>query len=598
MTAPIVVTIPKEKVEAFKQQLREIAGTIHFINEQFVKMDKLVKKVTRDSSKGIKLIHQDNRKVITDNRTMINQGKKKVKSTKRLSRAWGGVADGIAKVRVGLGLAEFALQKIVNLMILPAAMGTGFIFAGERINKMTTEMSLLAKASGFALNDLRGLGLEAKTLGFTFEHVSSLVEELNNKMGGEEGGFIENNLREGLKAINLEAEALQKLSPDKQFAQIMNAARTMGKEAKNLPIVASALDKIFGQEANRMLTGFVQKMNKGNMSYEEFLRNSQKYGKISKQAEEGAIKFTEAINGTLFSIATLSREFFGLFGNTFADTLDTASIMIGAVGTDFKDLGKFIMATMNLAFSEILWYFSKLKTWLKKNEGFISTSFEDAVKVSGDLFKSGMNIIKALTFMLPLLGKVILAATTLLVLFTEFAASDFGQVLLGFLGVAFALNKVSLLVMALPALLGTAAGAMTALWAANPFGLMAIAIGAVVLAVAQLTGEMDTLMSLFTSKGWKDIAIGMGITDPEVDKTNKLKNDDPEVIEARKNSLLRMESKKKQQIISGGNTTSTQNSVSTDKSLTTSTINNTITIDTPVAAEVFVSEFMGVHPGL
>lgn len=313
LTAPITVKIPTDTLNKFHAKLEGIADTLEFIVEQLKDVSKEAKRGFKGVGKSLKVQNITQNRYIDGQKQVHENQKKTASNAIRTSKIYGAWADKLAQARVGLGLIQFALGKILQLLAVPAGVFAGFTFLAAKTNKITSEMSKLSEAVGFSLNGMRALTMEAQGLGFTFEHVNSLVEELNNKLGGEAGGFVEANLQEGLSSLNLEAKELQKLEPEEQIAKIMNASQALIKNGRTAEL-SSAFDKIFGQEGNRLLTAFAQKMELTGKTYEEIINYNKRISGISGEAEQGARGFTAFFQTLTTSIQTVGAELFGKFG--------------------------------------------------------------------------------------------------------------------------------------------------------------------------------------------------------------------------------------------------------------------------------------------
>jgi len=475
LTAPITVKVPTKQLQAFQKHLEEIADTLEFIISQLQDMGKAVKKSMGGMGKSLKVQNITQNKFIDGQKQVNEQGKKTEKGAKRTAKVFGFWSDKIAQVRVGLGLISFALGGIAKLLIVPVGFLTAFGLLAGKINATTTEMMLLSKATGFAFNDMRALETEAKSLGFTFEHVNSLVEELNNKLGGEAGGFVELNLQEGLSSLRLEAEALQKLKPEKQLARIMDAGAAMLKKG-NLQETASAFDKIFGQEGNRMLTAFAQKMNAVGMSYDEVLKKNKAISAISKEAQAGAVRFTGFFQTMTTSIDTVTREFFGKFGSKLAPFLDGLQpVFENLKDTIMDSLGGPVLDQIVTGFQNAIIMIVGIFDDLRKNPEEVKKSVDILINSLQAMFRIGMGFAKMLADVIPLVEKLV-----------NFFNSDSGRYLVGIAaqlvvatiaaGTFFAiLSKIVLAVNAVMLLAGSTGGLMALFGGASVAGLAALA---------------------------------------------------------------------------------------------------------------------------
>lgn len=402
LTAPIKITIPKKQIDAFQKQLDDIADTLEYIAVQFKDIDKVATRTFKDTSKGIKIVNQQNNKWVTDNRQItrgvrkINRETKKAGTgAKRLAKAWGFVPNAIAQARVQLGLLQFAMSKIFQMVAVPTAFFGGFAFLGAKVTEVTTEMSSLSEAVRFNMNDLRGLGLAAEEMGFTFEHVGSLIEELNNKMGGEKTGEQELLLREAFKGLNLEFEKLNKMSPEKQFETIMDAGAKLAKDGKWQEL-ATSYDKLFGQEANRMLSRFNQQMLENGMTFREFNDHFSGFVAISERAEEGAKTFSGLWKKGLATVRRGFETFFGrigaklsVFQKIFEGIFQNFGSGLGEMSTYFEDL---FIDTVVKGIQILV----DLKNWIIDNQEAIKKFGKDSVTALTFFFNLGIKLFQKL----------------------------------------------------------------------------------------------------------------------------------------------------------------------------------------------------------
>jgi len=407
LTAPITVKVPTKVLNKFQAQLEEIADTLEHIVEQLGDLGKAAKKNFGTMGKGLKVQNITQKKYINGQEQAIKNQKKQEKGAKRTAKVFGFWSDKIAQVRVGIGLLSFALSGIAKLLVVPTGFFTAFTFLAGKINASTTEMMLLSKATGFAFNDMRALEMEAKALGFTFEHVNSLVEELNNKLGGEAGGFVELNLQEGLSSLGIASAELQKLKPEKQLARIMNAGARMMKDGVFSPEAASAFDKIFGQEGNRMLTGIAQKMNVLGMSYDQIIAKNKRISAISKEAQKGAMSFSVFFKDMTTSIDTVTREFFGKFGSKLAPFLKGITPVFENISNSLMSIMNPVLDELSEAFQDALFFIADIFDDFKNNPEKAKDAIKTLIVALKSMFKIGMSLATMLSELLPLIQKFV-----------------------------------------------------------------------------------------------------------------------------------------------------------------------------------------------
>jgi hypothetical protein len=248
---------------------------------------------------------------------------------------------------------------------------------------------------------MRALGLAAKDLGFTFEHVKVLAEEWNNKISGEKSDFEENNLREGLVGIGIALEDVIKLKPEEAFERIMNAGREMVRNGKFAEF-ASAADKIYGQEAHVLLTALAQKMEETGQGFKEFVKGYAKFTTISKNAEKGAIAFTGAFNKVKEAISSVTMEFFGLVGERldpfFGTFLKSFEDIKGNIGSVFGD----VVDIVSMGFMEGTRLITDFFTWLRDNPDEVRKGLENLISTLKDMFELGVGLGKIIAALVPI----------------------------------------------------------------------------------------------------------------------------------------------------------------------------------------------------
>jgi len=163
----------------------------------------------------------------------------------------------------------------------------------DRINQSTTQMANLADTVGLSFETVNALGSAVKGIGLDYEHVTDIMEELNNKIGeskvvykewlkedkakGKElklvGGVddafkgLDFSLSDkSFKGLDYEEtfKKFTKLKGDKQFELVIDTALKMKDEQK----AASMVDILMGGEANKILS-FLRKQG---ITYKEFIK--------------------------------------------------------------------------------------------------------------------------------------------------------------------------------------------------------------------------------------------------------------------------------------------------------------------------------------
>lgn len=545
LTAPIDVIIPTEKIEAFKKQLKEIAKTLQYINGQMEEVGKSVKKTFKETSKHLKVSSTTINKFHDGQKEVTEEGKKNESGAKRTAKVYGEWADKIAQARVAVGLLKFAVGAVIKLMAVPSGAFGAFVFLAERINKATSEMSYLSEATGFSLNTMRAMTLEAKALGFNFEHVNSIAEELNNKLGGEAGGFVEGQLREGLSAIGLEVEKIQRLKPEQQLEAIMNSGRDLMKKGRFTEF-ASAVDKIFGLEANRLLTAFQQKMGKSNQTWDEFLGKSKNFVTLSKEAEEGSRIFSSAMDKMKTSFSTLVAEFFGKMGKKLEPFFDSFMAVFENMSDTFSEVFAELLPKAVDVFMDGMSRLVNLLAELKENPEVVASAFESLIIVLKNMYRFGLSLSKVLialtsvlTPILEIVNKILslpfadklIQVTAILAVIVPIALKLASAVMWLFTAFGFMSTSVAGATTAFGTLVvgGTGLGAMFS-YLAGTMGVAVTGAGALSLGVAGVLASVAGLVGYLTGLGadWlSELIFGKGnsITDKLADLMNFFSGD-------------------------------------------------------------------------
>tara|TARA_R110002020_G_scaffold213427_1_gene420244 strand:+ start:41460 stop:43337 length:1878 start_codon:yes stop_codon:yes gene_type:complete len=216
----------------------------------------------------------------------------------------------LGKFRTMEGLLKAVAGRFVGLIALVPAASAVFLTLAHRVNGTTTEMIKLSKATGVSLQWMQSMTAVAKELGFNFENVNSLVEELNNKVGGQMQGFDEINLIEGLKQLELTFEDIRDLKPEEQFDLIARRTQELARSGAGIQQLGSAWDKIFGGEGNRIGANIA-------LMKEDFTAIQERMNKITKLSNPavlGAQEFTSSMNELTGILGKFAQEFFGRFG--------------------------------------------------------------------------------------------------------------------------------------------------------------------------------------------------------------------------------------------------------------------------------------------
>ena len=504
LTAPITITLPKKKIEEFKKELKAIEKTLNKVVKQLSKLGVVSAKNFNAAKKHFAKQNVAQKKSVDNTRKINEEVKKTESNAKRTSKVFGDWANKLAQIRVLGGLVKFALGQVAKLVVIPTAALAGFTFLTARVNASTVEMKRLAEATGFGINEMRAMSLEARSLGFSFEHISSMAEEMNIKLGGEAGGFIENNLREGLSTLNIEAEKLQKMSIPDRMKEIMNASREMLKKGK-LAELSSGFDKIFAGEGARLMTGLSQKMRESNQDWQTFIGTAQKFTTVSKGALAGADRFTEGFNKITTATKSLSMEFFGQVGNAVGPFIDS-------ITESFKDLPR----KMGPIFADVIGVVSRamvegfvelghLFAWMRERPEEVKEALLGIVEVFKNMFELGVSLFKAISALMPIMSSLLKILTPIIDLISSLLENEFTRTMLAWGAAILVAVKAALLLTAGLAsmTIGTIGNATAALRAAAAYKTMGASAAA---------ANASTVLSLgAVAKGLGVVALAAGV---------------------------------------------------------------------------------------
>ncbi|ECG8590748.1 hypothetical protein FNI11_13550 [Salmonella enterica subsp. salamae] len=184
------------------------------------------------------------------------------------------------------------------------------------LNAETAETTGMAKSYGLSVPQYKAMGIMARQAGLNEENAGDLIENLTNKLK-EQGN--EKTLNPMLGQIGLLKSRLPK---DRQaaFNLIMQRLSTM----KDSGAAASLADQLMGGEANKFMTN----LHSTGMSFEQAMKNAQKYNLLTQEGAEGAQKANIAV-GNLWGVAiTGMQDTVGKITGQLAPALDDAALQL------------------------------------------------------------------------------------------------------------------------------------------------------------------------------------------------------------------------------------------------------------------------------
>ena len=191
---------------------------------------------------------------------------------------------GIRSVGAGVGRVMGSLQA----QIAGVVTAYGVLNANQRV----AETRALSDALGVTTDTLTGLGAIAGQVGLSFDSIGGFIGEANGKITEFLTLGERSPISDALKALRLDAEALQGLNPEDAFLRIAEAVKGLPDRAQ----AVSAADAIFGGNAAEFfgllrqydgsVSDVIEKQNELNFVTDEFgaiaRRNAQSVGQARR----------------------------------------------------------------------------------------------------------------------------------------------------------------------------------------------------------------------------------------------------------------------------------------------------------------------------
>lgn len=431
LVAPITIKVPKQAIEAFKQDLKDIQKMLRGIVKDFREIEKsLLNIFTRRRSKlNIKVDHTERKSKIKE---ASPEEKEQEGRAKRVSKIYGEWADKLSQVRVLFGLLKFYVESIAKTILIPSGMLAGLIFLAQKINSVTTEMNMMAKVTGVSLDTLRSLDLEAKNVGMSFNNVKDVLEELNEKMGAEANSIIDPKFRQGLYLLGLDIDKLVKLKPDKQLDLIMNASKRLADKGK-MQEVSTAFKSLFGGQSQMLLGSFVESMKEADLSFQQLIERNLKANSLSKESVDGARAWVRALNYVISAVKTLSEEFFGLVGNALKPFTETFMATFDNLKESMNGLFDFLVDTVVNVLIDSFVLLVKLFDYIRSNPESVKKVISTFVTTLKNLFNVGVSLTKILVAMSPVLILLFNSVLKVVEALTSWINTDIGSAIFSWL---------------------------------------------------------------------------------------------------------------------------------------------------------------------
>ena len=205
--------------------------------------------------------------------------------------------------------------KNISLALFGAFSGIGILIAKE-----IAEVSNVAIALDVDAKTLENIGNAVKPIGFNFENVADIIEEMTNKINEfEESAPV----KEAFGQLGLQFEEIKKLNPQKQFEAIGDAALKMQDQAT----ARSAVDTLMGGEANKIF-GFLGKTGK---SIQQIISDQDKLNFQTDASRKGGVALAGAWASLTRTFETASKFIVGTLGPDLANIINKVREFIGGI---------------------------------------------------------------------------------------------------------------------------------------------------------------------------------------------------------------------------------------------------------------------------
>ncbi|WP_419618356.1 hypothetical protein [Thiolapillus sp.] len=193
-----------------------------------------------------------------------------------------------------------------GLKALAAVAATAYgAFGAIGTARDVSRLDAYAKAVGISTDFLEHLGHSVAALGFDYEHVADMVEEMNNKIGESIGIAEMTPVKEALGILGLEFEKLSKMDRELQFRTVMNAAM----ELDDSQAASAAVDILVGSESSK-ITSYLRSSGK---SFDELMNGYEEGDAQTRKTREALIKLGQSVGKIGIMFGNLKRALLGFF---------------------------------------------------------------------------------------------------------------------------------------------------------------------------------------------------------------------------------------------------------------------------------------------
>ena len=351
------------------------------------------------------------------------------KMQKRVGKFTAAAEMGMRKVSSAtnaIGLQAFKATKKIALGI--ASIGTASVVAASLINKHESEWVKMNKAVGANVETSEALAAAIASAGLESDTVIDLFEEMNNKLGESAGLEEITAVTESLGILGLRFRDVKKLSPEKQFIKIADAALKMTDATK----AQAAMDILMGGEANK-ITGILREQGK---SMDDIIKNYKELSFRTEKGRKGALEHAKAQDRLIQIFSSLSKEVSGLLGKHLTPMINK--------------LNEYLIANKEIIGQGLDKFFTKLSSSI----GDVSVYIEKAIAFIKDL---DVNFEKAKSWAITI-AKITAVVVAFMVVLNSLVA------VMTLVNLVMAANPVGLIIMAIIAGLALMAAAATAIY--------------------------------------------------------------------------------------------------------------------------------------
>lgn len=320
---------------------------------------------------------------------------------------------------------------------------------GAQTNLATAKMDGMAKSYGMSAEQFKAWGGLAERAGLNAENTGDLVEELSNKFGEFKALGAQSAVSEVFGALGIDAAVLEGLTAADQFELIMRRL----ERVKDTQQAASLADMLNAGEANKIVT-YIRSTGK---SLDELLVSQKQFNLLTVQGTAGAVKYSSSFTNLKNTVSSAWAEIAGIAGGEMAGEVDTLAVSIG--------------------------------NFVRENKTELVATFKSIATGARDFGSGVLRVAGGI-------NSVVMALGGWQVVGTAVASLLAGKMLIGVGGLVVAgFNLIKMLGAA-----HTVMGAFNLVVAANPIGLLVVAVGAAVFAAIELYKNWDSVTAWFAQK--------------------------------------------------------------------------------------------------